>query len=203
MSRDKIISLEVYRRKLAAQKLANHLPILNVLSDDKFLNQLLLIDFFAELELFFRKIFLENAQGREDRYTAIPFLLGYKPEHLETLEYNALLILANLQKKTVQIDAKGKGYIDLAREFTGGSYRTNYEAWNAFEKRLIDTDVTILLKNLSKSKIRGAGGLVRDLYNSLDQAKDSTTAEIVLMDNARFLENEWLWFGEYVKIYSY
>ena len=203
MSRDKIINLEAYRRKLADQKLANHLPILNVLSDDKFLNQLLLIDFFADLELFFRKIFLENAMGREGRYTTIPFLLGYRPEHLETLENNALLILEKLQKRAVRIDAEGKGYIDLAYEFTGSSHRTNNEAWGAFEKHLIETGVTIFLKNLSKSKIRGAGGIVRDLYNSLDHAKDTTTAEIVLMDNARFLEKEWQWFGEYVKIYSY
>jgi hypothetical protein len=152
------------------------------------------------------KDFVAARNDVPDKYNAL-FLVGFSPSHLDYLAKELKEIVSNLLREVTLLDARGKSLIQMCTEVTGLTVRTNYEAENAIKDHLANTDMVLIIREISAAGFtnhrRGeagfqAQGLIKALENVREQS-GNLRGDLVFVDYASFLEKAWVDLEVYVE----
>lgn len=130
------------------------------------------------------------------------FLAGFSQEHLERLKQVTFNAANKDNRDVVFIDATGKTLLEIAEEYTDQYNRTNHEAFDSIEDRLIHSNEIAIFSSISKSKITHKPWIIKDLIKIFDDGHLRGTqpcADLVFIDKFSFLEKSWHVFGDYIQ----
>lgn len=128
------------------------------------------------------------------------YLAGFTANHLDALEEEVLGGLECNHKLCLFIDMKDQPESYLYEKIIGKKHPRSEWAKRADEK-LYNTDQVLIIKALSKSKIKHSEGTFRDLIKALDDAHVKNIhpkTDIVFIDYASFLEKHYEEIGAYL-----
>ena len=163
--------------------------------------------FFNKHKLFLHQLFTSNHQAGNSNPNA-GYFISFTDELIK--ENTRKIIEANdwLDRSTILIDAKDCTFKNIASQLSDSVPKDTTEAWNMFNKTLLESNKVIVIANISKSKInpnKDKSQFVRSIIKINDDAHFNgikPKSDILFVDSSHFLETSWNDIGSYINIFS-
>jgi len=127
------------------------------------------------------------------------YIIGFGPENIKTIADEVKLVLSELKRKHLFIEAGGKTFIQCVRCHTGKDCVTYSDAFSILDDILLDTESVIVFSEFSKCKIRGdKASLVRSIIKRMENKK-SAASNLIFIDYARFYQESINLLGPYLR----
>ncbi len=158
---------------------------------------------FARYTLFLKTLLHDNSRGKNPN---TGFLVGFSEEHIERMAQATVDALSQMGQSFSMVDATGKKPAEIISELSGVQYRNQMDAFQAMEDMLYESDKVFIIKRFSLSKSPSKPSTLRCWIKTLDDAHLRGVvpkANLVLVDNAGFLQKAWGDIGYYLNIMAY
>jgi len=152
------------------------------------------------LKELFERVFNLNHNLKVDHPDSI-YLLGFIDEHFNDLEKNTKEALKSLNRAYKIINCYGKTFREIVHDLKGVKYNTNQLAWESLKDIQLNSNLVIVLRELSKAKLNRERYLCfKGLIKNLDDAfydDIQPKSDLIFIDSASFLEKNFKEIGLY------
>lgn len=172
--------------------------------DDDSLSWISSLFAFARYTLFLKTLLHDNISRGKNPNTG--FLVGFSDDHIESMGQAIIDALSQMGQSFCMVDAAGKKPAEIISELSGVQYRNQMDAFQGMEDMLYESDKVFIIKRFSLSKSPSKSSTLRCWIKILDDAHTRGVvpkANLVLVDNAGFLQKAWSDIGSYLNIMAY
>lgn len=160
---------------------------------------------FNKHKLFLHRLFSENQ--REDNINPnAAYFLSFTAEQIDENVNKIINALKWLERRYVVVNASKCTFRDMAGQIYGQKPKNTHEAWLIFEDVLYNSNNVLVISNISKSKIASRKSwYARSIIKFNDDAhykRIKPQSEILLVDDACFLQRSWSELGAYIEIFA-
>lgn len=160
---------------------------------------------FHKHKLFLHKLFTDN-QRKEGINPNAGFFVSFSEEQINENFKKIEDLLNWLGRSYIVIDANDCTLKNMARQIYGAEARSTHDAWVIFQDILLNSNIVIVIANISKSKISsGKSWHARSVIKINDDAHlkgIKPRSEILFVDYACFLQRSWSELGTYIDIFA-
>ena len=161
------------------------------MDDSKFMKELL------------RRVFDTNHKVLRGHNSNSIYLIGFNKEQFKELEENVKLAVKSLERVYKFVNCANKTFIEIVEEIVSVKYKTNYEAGKVLEQVQMKSNIVIILREFSKSKIKKSDVAMyfKTLIKNLDDAHFENIhplSDLIFIDYASFLEKNFNEIGLYL-----
>ncbi len=158
---------------------------------------------FNKHKLFVHLLFSANHR-EESPHQNVGYVVALTPEDLSHHMDSLLSAIEWAGRKALVVDARGKTMRKMCQSLTGFMPPTDREAWSELRDILLHSDNTLVIRELSKSSLRlSKTAFARSLIKIRDDAPMDglyPASDLVLVDDARFLQRSWKSIGLYLEV---
>lgn len=151
-------------------------------------------------------VFMETYYMSDDINPTSIFLIGFTGSQINSIEKETTSSLEDINRSYRVIDAENLSQKEIFDVINKKYSYSLVEATTNLEKTFRDDQIVYIIKNISKSSIKGEKGLfVREIMSILKESKNTklpANADLIFIDYASFLEKNWDILGNHI-IYNY
>ena len=206
----KVISFEEYRRRRGKTTAAgpNEGALIGLFNRD-LSEQKTLIEWYGFQEavnrykFFLMSLFMDNHEVADEINPNAGFIVCFSGKQIKDATESVAKEISALNRTHLILDAAGKSLAAMAEDLSGARHRTHYDAFQEFERTLLHSDTVLIVKAISRAKVKDRAGLARSLVKIGDDAHFKgirPRSDLIFIDYAEFLQKSWDEIGIYVKI---